>query len=157
MKPEELITQELGFLTSALGTLTPDSKMYNNVQAAITSVTSVQNATSLAEASMNLAGDEDFYRKAIKSMGILDKTDLSYNINLETLRRLNVLLSFEVDKTNAEGLDTARSRTVKQQAIESYYLKNGFYTKPAKGEAVKAPTVEDMAKFEKRVERTYRY
>ena len=148
MKPEELITKPASFLTMALGTLTPDSPKYNNVVNALALRTSMDSSVSLAEASANLAGDEDYYRKAIAAYGVLDKNDVAYTANLESLRKLNILLAFEVDKTNAEGLDTDKSRTVKQTALEAFYIANGFFVKAAKGQTVKVPSVADMAKFE---------
>ena len=148
MKPEELIAKDASFLTMALGTLTPDSPKYNNVVNALALRTSMDSSVSLAEASANLAGDENYYRKAIAAYGVLDASDGSYAANLESLRKLNILLAFEVDKTNAEGLDTDKSRTVKQTALEAFYIANEFFVKAAEGKAVKVPSVADMAKFE---------
>ena len=43
MKPEELIREDVNFLTMALGTLTPDSPKYNNVVNALALRTSMEN------------------------------------------------------------------------------------------------------------------
>lgn len=146
-KPEELLTTPLSTLKLAQGLYPVGTTRGDNISNAIASRQSLESADSMSEMSTKLDQPPEYYGNAIALMGKLDQDDPFYEQNLKTLQNLTTLQSLAVDKANRKELDTDKARSVKEQALQAFYMKNGYYKPDAKG-VVKVPDIAAMATFE---------
>jgi hypothetical protein len=146
-KPEELLTTPLSTLKLAQGLYPVGTARGDNISNAIASRQSLESADSMSEMSTKLDQPPEYYGNAIALMGKLDQDDPFYEQNLKTLQNLTTLQSLAVDKANRKELDTDKARSVKEQALQAFYMQNGYYKPDAKG-VVKVPDIAAMASFE---------
>jgi hypothetical protein len=146
-KPEELLTTPLSTLKLAQGLYPVGTARGDNISNAIASRQSLESADSMSEMSTKLDQPPEYYGNAIALMGKLDQDDPFYEQNLKTLQNLTTLQSLAVDKANRKELDTDKARSVKEQALQAFYMQNGYYKPDAKG-VVKVPDIAAMATFE---------
>lgn len=145
--PEELITMPLDQLKMAQALYPVTTLRGKNIEAAITNRQSLDNTNNMAELSKQFAKSPEYYEGVIKNIGILDTDDPYYKENVVNLSKLITLKSIAIDKVNRTELDTDKGRTVKEQALRAFYLKEGYFV-PDKQNNVKIPTTQEMANFE---------
>ena len=145
--PEELITMPLDQLQMAQALYPVTTLRGKNIAAAITNRQSLDNTNNMAELSKQFAKSPEYYEGVIENIGILDTDDPYYNENVVNLSKLITLKSIAIDKVNRTELDTDKGRTVKEQALRAFYLKEGYFV-PDNKNNVKIPTTQEMANFE---------
>ena len=150
---ETSLDQDLEKLQSYIYIFKADSDEYKNIEAAIEVKETIAGLKSATEASQQLEKPSSYYDQALKALQIqnIAADDPLIDSKIKTIQTLTAMKSFALSVETDKELATTKAMSAKEQALDAWYEKNGYYimTNVDGANVVNIPTVEALAEFEK--------
>lgn len=150
---ETSLDQDLEKLQSYIYIFKADSDEYKNIEAAIEVKETIAGLKSATEASQQLEKPSSYYDQALKALQIqnIAADDPLIDSKIKTIQTLTAMKSFALSVETDKELATTKAMSAKEQALDAWYEKNGYYimTNVDGANVVNIPTVEALAQFEK--------
>jgi len=150
---ETSLDQDLEKLQSYIYIFKKDSNEYKNIEAAIEVKETIAGLKTATEASRELEKPSSYYDQVLKALQIqnIKEDDPLIDSKIKTIQTLTAMKSFALSVETDKELATTKAMSAKEQALDAWYEKNGYYTMTNVDGAnvVNIPSVEALAQFEK--------